>query len=145
MIIITSNTITSSITEDVWSLPSVYLLREQSNLVDAISSMSTAGRQRAARNFLEGLSTDELRYIAGYLGTRVIDPDLPPPCKNRNQIALSIERYEGSKKGPEPKKVGSDTRCNGSRATHRMMVLLEYLSACSMDAPAALAARAGCA
>lgn len=123
----------------------MYLLREQSNLVDAISSMSTAGRQQAARNFLEGLSTDELRYIAGYLGTRVIDPALPPPCKNRNQIVLSIARYEVSKKGPEPKTVGSDTRCNGSRVTHRMMVLLEYLSACSMGGPATLTARAGCA
>jgi len=107
--------------------------------------MSTAGREQAARRFLEGLSTGELRYIAAYLGTRVVDPDLPPPSQNRTQIAQSIERYEGAKKGPRPKTVGSDTRCNGSKVTHRMMVLLEYLSACSLDTPTTLPVQAGCA
>lgn len=123
----------------------MYLIREQSNLVDAISSMSTAGREQAARRFLEGLSTDELRYIAAYFGTRVVDPGLPPPSQNRNQIAQSIERYEGAKKGPEPKTAGSDSRCCGSMAGHQMMVLLEYLSACSLDTPATLPVQAGCA
>ena len=107
--------------------------------------MSTAGREQAARRFLEGLSTDELRYIAAYLGTRVVDPSLPPPSQNRNQIAQSIERYEDTKKGPEPKTAGSDSRCCGSMAGHQMMVLLEYLSACSLDTPATLPVQAGCA
>ena len=123
----------------------MYVVREQSDLVDAISSMSTAGREQAARRFLEGLSTDELRYIAAYFGTRVVDPGLPPPSLDRNQIAQSIERYEDAKKGPQPKTVGSDTRCNGSKVAHRMMVLLEYLSACSLDTPATLPVQAGCA
>ena len=123
----------------------MYLIREQSNLVDAISSLSTAGREQAARRFLEGLSTDELRYIAAYFGTRVVDPGLPPPSQNRNQIAQSIERYEDAKKGPEPKTAGSDSRCCGSMAGHQMMVLLEYLSACSLDTPATLPVQAGCA
>ncbi len=121
----------------------MYLVREQSNLVDAISSMSTAGREQAARRFLEGLSTDELRYIAAYLGTRVVDPGLPPPSQDRNQIAQSIERYEGAKKGPKPKPAGSDTCCNGSNVAHRMMVLLEYLSVCSLDTPTTLPVQAG--
>ena len=123
----------------------MYLIREQSNLVDAISSLSTAGREQAARRFLEGLSTDELRYIAAYFGTRVVDPGLPPPSQNRNQIAQSIERYEDAKKGPEPKTAGSDSRCCGSMAGHQMMVLLEYLSACSLDTSATLPVQAGCA
>jgi len=123
----------------------VYLVREKSNLVDAISSMSTAVGEQVARRFLEGLSTDELRYIAAYFGTRVVDPGLPPPSLNRNQIAESIERYQGAKKGPKPKPADSDTCCSGSNVAHRMMVLLEYLSACSIDAPATLPARASCA
>ena len=123
----------------------MYLVREQSNLVNAISSLSTAGREQAARRFLEGLSTDELRYIAAYLGTRVVDPGLPPPSQDRSQIVQSIERYEDSKNGPEPKPVGSDSRCCGGMAGHQMMVLLEYLSACSLDTPATLPVEAGCA
>ncbi len=123
----------------------MYLVREQSNLVDAISSMSTAGREQAARRFLEGLSTGELRYIAAYLGTRVVDPGLPPPSQDRNHAAQSIERYEDAKKGPEPKTVGSDSRCWGSMAGHQMMVLLEYLTLCSLNTPATLPVEAGCA
>ncbi len=121
----------------------MYLVREQSNLVDAISCMSTAGREQAARRFLEGLSTDELRYIAAYLGTRVVDPSLPPPSQNRNQIAQSIERYEGAKKSPEPKTAGSDSCCSRGKVAHQMMVLLEYLSVCSLDTPATLPVQAG--
>ncbi len=56
--------ITSGPKENARSLSNVYLVREQSHLVAAISSMSTAGREQAARRFLEGLSTGELRYIA---------------------------------------------------------------------------------
>ena len=123
----------------------MYLVREQSNLIDAIFSMSTAGREHVARRFLEGLSTDELRYIAAYFGTRVVDPGLPPPSQGRNQIAQSIERYEDSKQGPKPKTVGSDSRCCGSMAGHQMMVLLEYLSLSSLNTPATLPVEAGCA
>ena len=121
----------------------MYLVREKSNLVDAISSMSTAGREQAARRFLEGLSTDELRYIAAYFGTRVVDPGLPPPSQNRNQIAQSIERYEDAKKSPEPKTAGRDSCCSRDKVAHQMIVLLEYLSVCSLDTPATLPVRAG--
>ena len=123
----------------------MYLVREQSNLVDAISSMSTAGREQAARRFLEGLSTGELRYIAAYFGTRVVNPDLPPPSPNRSQIAQSIERYEDSKQRPEPRPVGSDSRCCGGKVAHQMMVLLEYLSLCSLKTSAGVPVEAGCA
>ena len=107
--------------------------------------MSTAGREQAARRFLEGLSTDELRYIASYFGTRVLDPGMPPPGQNRNQIAQSIERYEGAKKGPESKTAGGDSRYSRRKVTHQMMVLIEYLSACTLDTPATLPVQAGCA
>ena len=122
----------------------MYLVWEQSNLVDAISSMSTAGReQAAARRFLEGLSTDELRYIAAYFGTRVVDPGLPPPSQNRNQIAQSIERYEDAKKGPQPETAASDSHCSRGKVAHQMMVLIEYLSVRSLDTPASLPVQAG--
>ena len=121
----------------------MYLVREQSNLVDAISSMFTAGREQAARRFLEGLSTDELRYIAAYLGTRVVDPGLPPPSQDRNQIAQSIERYEDAKKGPEPKTADRDSCCSRAQVAHQMIVLLEYLSVCSLDTPTTLPVQAG--
>ena len=123
----------------------MHVRRERASLVTAISSMSTSGRREAARRFLEGLSTDELQYIAAYFGARLLEPG-PNGCEqSRDEMAHQIEQYEGKRKTPR--------RSNGSQSppasydvSHRMIVLLEYLSACSMRSKtAAVRANAACA
>ncbi len=94
------------------------LVRERLTLVKAVSSLSAASRREAARRFLEGLSSDELEYIAAYFGARLIESRPTSPALTRDEIALCIQRYDGAA-GPSSSE---------SRSTHRMMILLEYLS-----------------
>ena len=94
------------------------LVREKLTLVSAVSSLSTASRREAARRFLEGLSSDELEYIAAYFGARFIESRPTSPALTRDEIALSIQRYDRAASPPSAE----------ARSTHRMMILLEYLS-----------------
>ena len=86
-----------------------------------------------ARRFLEGLSDDELRYIADFHGASLLDPNLRP-AENREATALRIERFQRLNPG------------RGPQTSHKMILLLEFLSLTRV-APgrAARAARAGCA
>ena len=76
----------------------MHLRRERASLVTAISSMSTSGRREAARRFLEGLSADELQYIAAYFGARLLEPGPNGSAQSRDEMAHQIERYEGQRK-----------------------------------------------
>lgn len=42
-------------------------------LVDALSAWAEARRRKKARRFLEGLSADELQYIADFLGACILE------------------------------------------------------------------------
>ncbi len=107
--------------------------------------MSTSGRRRAARRFLEGLSTDELQYIAAYFGARLLEPEQTGPEQSRDEMAHQIERYEGKRKTPR-RSNGLKISPKSQDVSHQMIVLLEYLSACSMKAKtAAVRANAACA
>ena len=94
------------------------VVREKLTLVSAVSSLSTASRREAARRFLEGLSSDELEYIAAYFGARLIESRPTSPALTRDEIALCIQRYDRAAAHPGA----------AARPTHRMMILLEYLS-----------------
>jgi hypothetical protein len=81
-------------------------------------SLTHDARRTATQQFLEGLSSDELRYIADFLGARLIEPEL---CRkgNRDLTARAIERYQ--------------KLCNCHKSTspdvcHKMILLLEYLA-----------------
>jgi hypothetical protein len=83
-------------------------------LVQALSSVAESTRRVAAQRFLEGLSSDELRYIADFVGASCLDPDLKPG-ETRALIADCIERYQqmsGARRG----------------CCHKMILLLEFLS-----------------
>ena len=87
---------------------------DRTTLVQALSSVADTTRRRAARRFLEGLSSDELSYIADFVGASCLDPDLKPG-KTRDVIARCIERYQ--------RMAGSPGTC-----CHKMILLLEFLS-----------------
>ena len=74
-------------------------------LISAISSFAGGRFHRKARRFLQGLSTDELQYIAEYLGTGVVEPG--DTCAADGAASGGLSDRE-----------------------HKMILLLEYLSCC---------------
>lgn len=94
------------------------LTTKNSPLVDALLGISLLGRRETTRRFLEGLSTDELQYIAAFLGAKILDPNPDVSPLNRAALASEIERYEVSQRGAR----------NEADAAHKMILLLEFLS-----------------
>ena len=66
-----------------------------------------------ARTFLEALSGDELRYIAGYLGARLIDPSLADATSA--QAGNIVAAYTAQSPNPP------------LDSTHKMLLLRDYL------------------
>ena len=54
----------------------VPLAGERASLVRALSTVALTDRRRVARRFLQGLSTEELRYIASYFGACLLESEL---------------------------------------------------------------------
>ncbi len=100
---------------------------ERATLVGALSASATIDRRRRARRFLQGLSTDELRYIASYMGACLIESALRPGPVPRCQLAREIQEYECCRLIPP------DTAFLGD-VEHKMILLLEYLSSCGCAA-----------
>jgi len=117
-------------------------LTSKTALVTAISSLTSQGRREAARRFLEGLSTDELQYIASFYGARLLEA-LPVNClRTRDEVACEIQRYVAERKGAEklcPCQAGPPPD-----ASHKMLLLFEYLCVSSRaHGPRAMSMRAG--
>ncbi len=87
---------------------------DRTALVQALSCITERTRRGAAQRFLEGLSSDELKYIAEFVGASCLDPDLKPG-QTRDLAARCIERFQ-QMSGASP--------C----ASHKMILLLEFLS-----------------
>lgn len=108
----------------------MYPVIVRTNLVEALSSMSRLGVRESARDFLEGLSTDELQYIAAYLGARTIDPELNDSMETRGCRARAIERYEQSRIAQHTCdwSGGHTAVRQAADVSHKMIVLLEFLA-----------------
>ena len=87
----------------------------RSTLVAALVSCADSPHKSQARRFVEGLSADELQFIAEVLGACVLDPS-GQSCASRAQWAERIARYQQASAGR-----GSPDR------EHKMILLLEYL------------------
>lgn len=98
-------------------------------LVNALADLTQGLRKPRAKTFLEGLSSDELRYIADFFGASILDPDLSCGA-TRDAAAACVERFE---------------RMHNQAATpiccHRMILLLEFLALSQLRG--SFAARAG--
>jgi hypothetical protein len=79
----------------------------RSTLVAALMACSDRSLKTDARRFLEGLSSDELQFIAGYLGACILES--AEPCPGSGQ--LSELPYCGMTPDRD----------------HKMILLLEYL------------------
>ena len=95
---------------------------ERVTLVKALSVVSLTDR-RMARRFLEGLSTEELRYIASYLGACMLESAFRSETMSRDQMAGDILQYECCRRAY----FGC---CDAGDVEHKMILLLEYLSSC---------------
>ncbi|MFN7999370.1 MAG: hypothetical protein U0Q18_37475 [Bryobacteraceae bacterium] len=91
-------------------------------LVFAIASCADKRHRPRARGFLQGLSSDELAYVAEYLGACVIESSAPV-TRSRRELADSIAQFER-------------WRCSlagGSNVPeHKLVVLLECLCRCNL-------------
>jgi hypothetical protein len=89
-------------------------------LVSAISACADDRLQKKARWFLQGLSNDELQYIAEFLGACVLESSRHEAC-SRRQLADGIAHFDRFRSAP----------C-GNDPDHKMIVLLEYLCRCKL-------------
>jgi len=101
-------------------------------LISAITVCAEQRFQKKARKFLQGLSRDELQYIAEFLGACVLE-SLGRSALSRRELADGIAHFEQVRRAcPE---------C-GSDQEHKMILLLEYLCRSRLT-NCSLAARAG--
>lgn len=96
-------------------------------LVSALCCCVGDERRGTARRFLRGLSADELRYIADFLGSRILEWNHRQDCRHW-PLAEDIVDFE---------------RCRASRRVrkgcrrdalqdeeHKMILLFEYIQRC---------------
>lgn len=83
--------------------------------MNALVATSPDPAKGPAARFLEGLAADELRYIAEFLGAGVVNPELRP-AGDRRAVAERIQIYE-ARRTPR-----------GADASHKMILLLEFLT-----------------
>src|ERR1700730_10398199 len=97
-------------------------------LVKSLSSMVPCEQRRKARQFLLGLSTDELQYLAEFFGSCVLESEKPYRW-TRLELSQNIQRFDQCQKN------------SISDRQHKMILLLEFLCRCHIGS-ATIAARA---
>ncbi|MFB3827346.1 MAG: hypothetical protein ACE15B_11285 [Bryobacteraceae bacterium] len=89
-------------------------------LVTALAACASERQRAKARRFLQGLSCDELQYIADYFGACILEED-----------PATLRRYCGASVSPG---------AHLNDREHKIVLLMEYLGRCV--APQYAAARA---
>ena len=104
----------------------------RSSLVTALVSCADVPLRSRARRFLSGLSSDELQYIAEFLGACILERARRSKC-TRAELASRIAEF-GQARAASP-------HCSPDQE-HKMILLLEFLCRSSAQ-QYGLAARAG--
>ena len=105
----------------------------RNTLVTALVSCTDRPLKPKARRFLMGLSSDELQFIAEFLGACILEPTEEDRC-SRSELAERITQFQRGRLRCSP-------GCSEDQG-HKMILLLEYL--CRSGSPRiALAMRAG--
>jgi len=97
-------------------------------LVRSLCSMVSDKQRRKARQFLLGLSIDELQYIAEFLGSCILESEQPYGWTGA-QLTQGIQRFDQGQKH------------SVSDRQHKMILLLEFLWRCNIGS-ASVTARA---
>ncbi len=98
---------------------------KKSALVRALSLCVDDLQKRATRRFLQGLATDELQYIAEFLGSCILESGGRCRC-SRTQLAEAITQFERSRRNTPGCRCGAGS-LQGQDQEHKMILLLEYL------------------
>jgi hypothetical protein len=110
-------------------------------LIRALCSCAGDRRRGKARRFLQGLSADELNYIAEFLGSCILESN-HRLGSTRGQLAEDVARFERCRREAAPERNGCRRPSTSLQDNdHKMILLLEYLSRCnSQQFPLARAA-----
>ena len=100
-------------------------------LVAALSSRADSPVKSEVRRFLSGLSSDELQFIAEFLGACILESGRKSDC-SRAQLAEIIAEFQRTRGFGGGRSQDQD---------HKMILLLEYL--CRDGRPFTLARAAG--
>ena len=95
----------------------------KSGLVCALSACGEELQKRQTRRFLQGLATDELQYIAEFLGCCILENSGRFRC-SRTQLAESIKNFELSRRTAGQAR---SKALSVQDPEHKMILLLEYL------------------
>jgi len=87
-------------------------------LVTALVSCANSALKSRSRRFLAGLSSDEMQFIAEFLGCCILESARWPVC-SRAQLAEAIFDFQRSRRGLRGP-------CSKDQE-HKMILLLEYL------------------
>ena len=90
----------------------------RSTLVVALVSCVDGEFRSKARRFLAGLSSDELQFIAEYLGACILDSS-DEYWRSRAELARSIARFQQAR--------ATQARVRSEDLEHKMILLVEYL------------------
>jgi hypothetical protein len=104
----------------------------RNSLVAALVACADQPLKSEARRFLDGLSSDELQFIAEFLGSCMLESQVRW-ARNRAELAERISRFQRPRADGARKigaqKVGAQ-KIGWMRSTdqeHKMILLLEYL------------------
>ena len=96
---------------------------KKSALVCALIACLENSQKRPTRRFLQGLATNELQYIAEFLGACILESGAR--CRgNRTELAEAIKQFERNRHGASGMSCGRD---HLQDQEHKMILLLEYL------------------
>lgn len=104
----------------------------RSVLVAALTSCAESPLKPKARRFLDGLSCDELQFIAEFLGASVLESADEWSCFSRSQLAESIAEFQRARCG----------RAVSRDQDHKTILLMEFLCRSGLQ-KTPLPARAG--
>ena len=98
---------------------------KKSALVSALIASLENSQKRPTRRFLQGLATNELQYIAEFLGACILENG--GTCRgSRGELAEAIKQFERHRHGASADAVSS-SREPLQNQEHKMILLLEYL------------------
>ena len=104
-------------------------------LVRALCSCAGDRKRGKARRFLQGLSADELNYIAEFLGSCILESH-QRLGETRGQLAEDVARFARCRLASAPERGGSRRAPTSVQDDdHKMILLLEYLSRCAARPP----------
>ena len=90
----------------------------RNSLLAALVACADQPLKSEARRFLDGLSSDELQFIAEFLGSCVLESQARC-ARNRAELAERIARFQPTE--------ADRARMCASDQEHKMILLLEYL------------------